>query len=265
MEIQTAEALVLDVMDLHDHDRIVTFLTPWQGKKRGVAQGARRKFSRFGGQIQPLSKVNITWREKPGRDLVRVSSAELIRPAERLQGDLEGLLLSAYLRDHMLEFAQEDEPGDHLFRLLDSTVQALLDGVDRALATRYFEAWILRLAGVFPAPDACPECGHSLRDRGAVLPPLAEGLVCRQCGGDGGEIISAKVLGFLLRVGGENLHQMAINPPQVATLEKVDKLCAAIRRRFLQHELKSYQVIRETLKGLEEASAQDRPTDGTAR
>ena len=33
-------------------------------------------------------------------------------------------------------------------------------------------------------------------------------------------------------------------------LEQVEELCAQIRRRFLQHELKSYQVIRETLEGL---------------
>ena len=253
MEILTAEALVLDVVDLHDYDRIVTFLTRWQGKKRGVAQGARRKFSRFGGQIQPLGKINVTWREKPGRDLVRISNAELVRPADDLQQDLEGLLLSAYLRDHLLEFAQEDEPDDHLFRLLDSTIEGLKEGIDRSLATRYFEAWILRLTGVFPAPQSCPECGQALWERGAVLPPMAEGLVCRQCAGQAGESVSPEVLEFLLRIGGESLRQIARRPPGVATLEKVDKLCAAVRRRFLQHELKSYQVIRETMQGLERA------------
>ena len=127
MELHTAEALVLDVMDLHDYDRILTFLTRWQGKKRGVARGARRKYSRFGGQLQPLAKVSVTWHEKAGRDLGRISSVEMIRAAESLQQDLEGLLLSAYLRDHMLEFAQEDEPENHLYRLLDSTLEALLE------------------------------------------------------------------------------------------------------------------------------------------
>lgn len=262
MDIQTAEALVLDVVDLHEHDRIVSFLTRRQGKKRGVAQGARRKFSRFGGQLQPLGKVNITWREKPNLDLVRISSAELIRPAGRLQEDLEGLMLSAYLRDHMLEFAQEDDPGDHFFRLLDSTVEALIAGVDRALATRYFEAWVLRLAGVFPAPDVCPECGQSLIERGAVLPPLSEGLVCRSCGGPGGDPVPLEVLEFLLRIGGENLPRMAARPPRVATLEKVDKLCAAVRRRFLQHELQSYRVIRETLDSLDGLNRRQGKTNG---
>jgi len=251
MDQQTAEALVLDVADLHDYDRIVTFLTRWQGKKRGVTQGARRKFSRFGGQIQPLAKVSVTWYEKQGRDLARISAVEMIRPAEALLGDLEGLLLSAYLRDHMLEFAQEDEPGDKMYRLLDTTTEALLEGVDRDLATRYFEAWVLRLAGVFPAPFFCPECERPLADLGAVLPLESEGLVCRECGGTGADGVPADVLLFLLRMSKESLPGMAESPPSLATLQKVDKLCAAVRRRFLQHELKSYQVIRETLDGLE--------------
>lgn len=250
MELYTSEALVLDVVDLHDYDRIVTLLTRSHGKKRGVARGARRKHSRFGGQLQPLAKVSVTWREKRQQELVRIGSVEMIRSAESLLGDLEGVLLSAYLRDHMLEFAQEDEPEDHLYRLLDSTTQALLGGIDRGLATRYFEAWVLRLVGVFPAPRLCPECGRSLLDAGAVLPGHSEGIVCAECGGAGAEEVSAEVLRFLLQINGQSLEQMAQAPPTPATLEKVDKLSAVIRRRFLQRELRSYQVIRDTMQSL---------------
>jgi len=250
MDLKTAEAIVLDVIDLHDYDRIVTLLTRWQGKKRGVAKGSRRKYSRFAGQLQPLAKVRVTWMEKERQELVRLSSVELLRAAHQLDKDLEGLLLSAYLRDHMLEFAQEDEPGDHLYRLLDSTIEALVAGADRDLATRYFEAWVLRLAGVFPPPTHCPECDRPLPSRGAVLPALAEGLVCRDCGGRGAETVAPEVIEFLLRISQENLAKMAAKPPPSGILEQVDKLCAEVRRRFLQHELRSYTVIRETLEGL---------------
>lgn len=250
MDLQTAEAIVLDVIDLHDYDRIVTLLTRQHGKKRGVARGSRRKYSRFAGQLQPLAKVKVTWLEKERQELVRLSSVELLRAAHQLEKDLEGLLLSAYLRDHMLEFAQEDEPGDHLFRLLDSTIEALVVGVDRDLATRYFEAWVLRLAGVFPPPTLCPECGRSLRSHGAVLPALAEGIVCRDCGGRGAESVAPAVIEFLLRISHEKLMEVAENPPLSGILGQVDKLCADVRRRFLQHELRSYTVIRETLEGL---------------
>src|SRR4051795_8015832 len=183
MALLSAEALILDVTDLHDRDRIVTFLTREHGKTKGVAKGARVKHSRFGGQLQPLAKVAVTWFAKEGRELGRISSVELVRTAHPLQVDLEGILLGSYLADHILEFAQEEEGSDHLFRLLDSTLEALLAGVDRDLATRYFEAWVLRLAGVFPSPQTCPACGGPFPPEGAILPRTGEALLCFDCGG----------------------------------------------------------------------------------
>lgn len=247
MELHSGDGIILDVLDLHDYDRIVAFLTRGNGKKRGVARGARRKHSRFGGQLQPLAKVKITWSDSRSSELVRISSVEMLRPAVALQDDLEGLMLSAYLRDHMLEFAQEDEPEDHLFRLLDSTIEAILAGIDRDLATRYFEAWMLRLAGVFPAPESCPICESSFEAREAVLPSQSEGLTCRDCGGPGAEHLDPGVLDFLRAIGRRNLSAMSRQSWEPATLAGVDRLCAQIRRRFLQRELRSYQVIRETL------------------
>lgn len=247
MGIESAEALILDVRDLQDRDRIVTFLTREHGKKAGVAQGAKVKHSRFGGQLQPLAKAQMTWFEKEGRDLGRISSVELIRTAQPIQEDLEGILLGSYLADHMLEFAQESESTDHLYRLLDTTIEALLAGVDRDLAARYFEAWILRLAGVFPAPRACPSCGRPFAAEGAVLPRNGETLLCFDCGGRIGLVATPETLDFLRRTGGENLAQMAERPPRPGTLRQVEALCAEVRRHFLQHELRSYEVIQKTL------------------
>lgn len=249
MGLRSAEALILDVMDLHDRDRIVTFLTREHGKKKGVAQGARAKHSRFGGQLQPLARVQVTWFEKEGRELGRISSVEMVRPAHRLQEDLEGILLGSYLADHMLEFAQEDDPSDHLFRLLDSTLEALLAGVDRDLAARYFEAWVLRLAGVFPPPHDCPSCGRPF-DGWAVLPYSGETLLCTECGGRGGLIAKPETLSFLRRIGREGLPKVAEAPPSTETLRQVEELCMRVRRHFLQRELRSYDVIQRTRAGL---------------
>jgi len=247
MALFTAEALILDVMDLHDRDRIVTFLTREHGKKKGVAKGARVKHSRFGGQLQPLAKAQVTWFEKEGRDLGRISSVELVRTAGPLQTDLEGILLGSYLADHLLEFAQEGEASEHLYRLLDSTLQALLAGVDRDLAARYFEAWVLRLAGIFPAPHDCPSCGSPFPPEGAVLPRSGETLLCLDCGGRSGLAVSPAALDFLCRIGRESLPAVAARAPSAALLRQIEELCAQVRRSFLQHELRSYDVIQRTL------------------
>ncbi len=248
MQFLSAEALLLDVVDLHEYDRVVTFLTREWGKQRGVARGARRKYSRFGGQLQPLAKVRITWVEKAGRELAQINAVELERSARRLQQDLEGILLGGYLADHLVEFAQENEASDHLYRLLDSTLEALLSGIDRELAARYFEAWVLRLAGVFPPPLDCPVCGRQLA-AGAAIEPRGEGLLCRGCAGPEALPVTAPTVTFLRRIGREGLSAVAGRPPAPAVLREVEAVCGRVRRGFLQHELKSYRVMKEALAG----------------
>lgn len=255
MQLLTAEALLLDVMDLQERDRIVTLLTAAHGKVRGVARGARRKYSRFAGQLQPLAKVRVTWFEKEGRELARISDVALLRPARPLQASLEGILLGSYLADHCLQFAQENEESDHLYRLLDSTVQALLDGADRELAARYFETWVLRLAGIFPPPRECPSCGRELAaGEAARLAPSEDALICADCAAEapGGAAVTPGALDFLRRSARESLPRMGERPPPPAVLAEVEALCGRIRRAFLGHELKSYGVIRRTLGELED-------------
>jgi DNA repair protein RecO (recombination protein O) len=247
VRLHTTEALLLDVRDLHDRDRIVVFLTRDEGKKRGVARGARLRHSRYAGLLQPLAKVQVTWFEKSGQELVRISTVDLLRPAHRLHEDLDGLLLGTYLADHVLEFAQENEPSELLFRLLDATLVALGEGVDRDLAARYFEAWVLRLAGIFPAPQSCPLCGNPLGESAAVHPD-GETLVCGNCGPAGARRVGGDVLGFLRRIGQQRLGEMAV--PGAATLRQVEELCGRVRRHFLQRELRSYEVIQRTLAAL---------------
>ena len=255
MGLESAEAIVLDVFDLHDQDRIVTLLTRERGKVRGVAQAARRKYSRFSGQLQPLAKVRALWFEKPGRDLVRLSSVELVRTAERMMRDLEGILLAGYLAEHMTEFAQENEESDHLFRLLDSTIEALSAGVDRDLATRYFEAWVLRLGGIFPPPVECPSCGREVNGNGAVLPQEGDGLLCAECGNEtpGGLRVSVGAIAFLLRTTNTSLLKMAKEGVTSQVLSEVREINMRVRRSFLQRELKSYRVMAETLARVEGA------------
>lgn len=257
MRTFAGEALILDVFDLHETDRIVTFLTRERGKTKGVAKGARRKYSRFAGELQPLARVKVRWFEKEGRDLVRIGDVDLVRPAARFQEDLEGILVGGYLAEQAAEFVQEDETAELPFRLLDSTLEALLAGVDRDLAARYFEAWILRLAGIFPAPTGCPLCERPFlgqesgegSGRGAVLPAGEDALVCRECAGGGasGLQVSPDVLDFLLRIGRERLPDLARRPPPPGVLRRAEELAREVRRRFLGRELRSYTVMQRSL------------------
>ncbi|MEL7061765.1 MAG: DNA repair protein RecO, partial [Acidobacteriota bacterium] len=230
-----------------------SFLTAEHGTKRGVARSARTKFSRFAGVLQPLARARVGWMEKEGRELVRVSDVQLERPARALQDDLEGLLLGAYLAEHVTQMVLEDEPSERWFRLLDSTLVALEAGVPRKLATRYFEVWALRLSGVLPVPDVCPLCGRPLGDRASLLESEAA-IVCPECAGAERQLpLSPSDLVFLRRTGRHALRDLAAETPTAAagldgaTLERVERLVGRVRRHFLQGELKSRRVMHQTL------------------
>lgn len=257
MGLQSGEAIILDVFDLQEYDRIVVFLTREQGKKRGVANGARRKYSRFAGQIQPLAKVQAAWFEKEGRELVRLSSVDLIRSAEGLNESLEGILLGAYLADQTNAFSQDSDDSELSYRLLNSTVEALLGGCERDLAARYFESWILRLAGVLGISEECPSCGRVFSARteaggalGAALPPSDETLVCSECAGAGGFPVSSGALEFLDQISRRSLAALDRRPPPAEIVREMEELNGRIRRTFLQRELNSYRIMRQTLSGL---------------
>ena len=256
VQLSSSEAILLDVVDLGEYDRIVSFLTPEHGRLRGVAKGARRKYSRFAGHLQPLAKVQVTWASKEGRDLVRLSDLDLLRSAEPLYRDLETLVIGGYIADHLAEFAQENEESRRLYRLLDATVEALLGGVDVALATRYFEVWVLRLAGIFPVPVECPQCGNALARDGCGAAARRSGRrvqrmpPARAPRRRSRPRFSTSSSGRVSRA----LNKVAAGEPTATTLSGVEALCRLVRRAFLQRELKSYRVVQQTLAPAPEAS-----------
>jgi hypothetical protein len=93
-----------------------------------------------------------------------------------------------------------------------------------------------------------------------VLPPHGETLLCPACargaaagledvpsgGRTPGMIVGAETLEFLRRIGRCTLPQAGRPAPAGRTLRQVEELCARVRRHFLQHELRSYDVIQRT-------------------
>lgn len=250
MKIHQETVLLLEVVDLQERDRIVGFLSPENGRRRGVAASARTKFSRFAGSLQPLAKVELTWVEKEGRELVRVQDAALVRPAAALQADLEGILLGAYLAESITAFTLEGDPAPTFFRLLDSTLEALLAGRHRGVCARYFETWLLRLSGLLPVPRECPLCGRLFEGRAAFLEEETA-LVCQDCArGERAMPVGSAELDFLIRSGRENVEKMAQTAWPPAVLDALEELLGQIRRGYLEQELRSYRMMCETLGGL---------------
>jgi len=163
MRLVTTDAIVLRSYNLAESDRIVLCLTRSSGLVRAVAKGARRMKSRFGAALEPFTLIKLTFHERENRELVTMSAAEILQSYFDLSSNLESAEVLAYMGELVAEFAPPHETDERLFRMLTACVQALAEqkGRERVL-TRYFEIWLLRLAGLFPDLSSCAACGTPL-------------------------------------------------------------------------------------------------------
>ncbi|MFQ5670509.1 MAG: DNA repair protein RecO [Acidobacteriota bacterium] len=181
MEIKTT-AFVLRTYPLAEADRIVVLSSRAAGKLRGVAPRAAASRKRFGGALSILSEVDLRYRMREGRDLGRLESCRLLAPTPGEGRDLEAFYACGYLAEILEQFSREGEADDALYRLTQASTRALAAGQEAERVVRYFEIWVLRLAGLLPDLEECPRCGQRMTRLGAAFFPGGEA-VCWACAG----------------------------------------------------------------------------------
>ena len=149
MSVHQAEALTLRTYPYSESHRIVVFLTREFGKIRGIAHGAKKAKSKFGGCLEPLTHLHVTFSRKQHQELSVIRDCEIIRAFPSYQMTLDINLHFGYFAELLTEFGNEEEESDHLFRLALAVLEAM-EAVPVPLLARYFELWLLKLEGVLP-------------------------------------------------------------------------------------------------------------------
>ncbi len=249
MPLYTADALILRTYKLAESDRIVVFLTSDRGKRRGVARGARKTRSRFGGGLEPFTRARVEYFEREQRDLVRLSYVEpVVSPLSCSSGDV--LEHVSYFAELVDAWALEADPNDTLYRLGASVVDALIAGLPVDRVARYFEYWLLRIQGVYPSLVSCHECGGTLEGGGAIA--RATGVLrCRRCGVDTSDVdLPADAVAFLrgaARVRPERVGELTLSGQGARQLAIAHRALIAMH---LDRDLRSARVLRELGAGL---------------
>jgi DNA repair protein RecO (recombination protein O) len=162
-------------------DLIVTLVAESAGLVRGVAPSARRSRKRFGGALEPWTRVRASWVEKEGRELHRVESLDPERSYATMQSEPARQAACAVLAEIAVATAREEQPDPTAFRLMGAVLDGLEAGLDPFAAVRYFEYWELRLHGVLPDLSVCAACGSALGPADARFAVPGEGLRCGAC------------------------------------------------------------------------------------
>lgn len=141
--------IVLARTNYGEADRILTLLTPDQGKLRLMAKGVRRVKSKLAGGIELFSVSNITFIRGRG-DMGTLVSSRLLKYYAAIVTDINRTM-AGYDIIKQLNKAIEDEPEPEYFELLEQALQALDDAsVPLELIRVWFSAQLLRLSGHTP-------------------------------------------------------------------------------------------------------------------
>jgi DNA repair protein RecO (recombination protein O) len=178
--LRQTSAYTLRTYALSEADQIVVFYTLDFGRLRSVAKGARRVKSRFGSAFQPLTRSSLSFFEREGQELTRVSACEVEQSYYDVLLTPEAAATAAYFAELVQEFTAERDPNSAIFRLIGAVMEGVSEGVSLAVGARYFEVWMLRLSGVLPRMSECGSCGRRLAAERWVVPDPLE-FVCRQC------------------------------------------------------------------------------------
>jgi len=246
--LYSADALVLRTYKLGEADRIVVFLTRDRGKKRGVAQSARRTRSRFTGALEPLTEVRVAYFEKEQRELVSLNFAEPVRsPLSTPNPDALGY--SAYFAELIDAGAADADPDERLYRLGVATLEAVTAGGAVEPLARYFECWLLRLQGVYPPEVACGVCGQEFgAGDGAFLAVDGHGFVCRSCHGAHGtddRYLSAQALAFLQAARRVRPSEAAALGATPSVLRELEVAHRALIAAHFDRTLRSVRVVQD--------------------
>jgi DNA repair protein RecO (recombination protein O) len=140
--------IVLSRTDFGEADRILTFLTPDQGKLRLMAKGVRRIKSKLAGGIELFSVSDITFIHGK-RDIGTLISSRLQTHFGRIVQNIDRVQ-AGYEVIKLVNKNTEDEPESAYFDLLTTAFQAL----DNAVAPELVHSWtvvqLLRIGGHAP-------------------------------------------------------------------------------------------------------------------
>lgn len=170
------EAIVLKTMKLGEADRIVTLFTREHGKVRAVAKGVRKTKSRFGGRLEPLTRVELMIYR--GRDLDTITAAQIITSFDDIRTTYSTLTAAAALVEAVEKITPDRERAFSTYALLLGGLQAIAAGKGDSVVPAFLIK-LLSLSGYHPQLSLCTGCGAAGDLVG--FSPAMGGAVCRLC------------------------------------------------------------------------------------
>lgn len=185
MPEQSTSAIIINIRDFGEIDRIVTFYTCDFGKVAGIAKGARKSQRRFGAALDLFSHVALSFFTKETLGLVRINHLQLLNPFPSLHEDIMRMGYGGYLAELVMEMTAEGMPNKELFETLVRFFFILDTYPLKEDYLHIFEMRLLDALGYRPCLDRCTHCKKDLKEEDVLRFSLSRGgVVCSTCNAD---------------------------------------------------------------------------------
>ena len=248
--VYKTQAIVLSRFDLGEADRVLTLLTPHDGKLKAIAKGVRRPHSRLGGSLEPFAELHLVLAH--GRTFDVVTQATVRHAWLALRDRLESTATAWYVSELVERSTEERTPATRLYDLLARAFGYLDDGFPPGRVARWFEFRMTDELGLRPEVDRCVECDRRLEEGEAFRwVPALGGLLCGLHPGPYAERVTLSAGGLRLLKAYRSMDLDALGglrlPPSVeAEAEQAMRLFV---RHVLEREARSLEFLDEVRAG----------------
>lgn len=180
-------ALLVRSVAYREADLIATFFTETEGKISALVRGGRRSTKRFGGALEPIHGLAITFDERSS-ELGLLGEARVVTPRHGIVSNLDAMEAAG----HALRWVRYLCPPKTPEPAVWAELSGLFDALDRAPTDARAHAYRLcafglRLLGAMGYAldfERCTRCGKACPEaRPAFVDAALGGLVCTSCGG----------------------------------------------------------------------------------
>ncbi|GAB4321163.1 MAG: hypothetical protein Kow0059_15730 [Candidatus Sumerlaeia bacterium] len=165
MRFRRSQAFILKTFPYSDSSLVVHALTSGEGRVHLLARGARRRSNRLLQGLEPFCRAELTWIEKPGRELQTLREAALVRGNEAFRAHLGVWAMGCVFFELVDRAAVSGERQGALFHLAAS----FGDTADKLIQSGEFHRLVRRIEQGGESRQICGNSGLSAgRPEGAA-------------------------------------------------------------------------------------------------
>ncbi len=218
MALWKCEAIILKSMELGEADRLVTLLSPRQGKIRAVAKGARKVMSRFSAATNTFVHSHFVLHH--GKTLDTITQCEVREPFKNIREDFHRFAFAGHVADLADTLTDDGEPAAQVFNLALAALRSIEAFCDPEMVAVWFGLKALSASGYRPVLDRCASCGSAYTAAGEIgFDPAAGGVVCSNCG-DKGRTVPAGAVEMMKFLQSADISKLRVVRPDRGLLRE---------------------------------------------